>query len=331
MGLSSHMQIINKFKNTKGFVANYSYILRIRDMDEEAKKRVRIVKHFNQFGLDSTKDAFNVSKSNIYRWKNILENNPRNLKALNKKSTAPKNRRKRHIDPALQDDIIKLRKEHPRIGHVPMFHLLKHKYTINVSKMGRIIRDLKDMGKLPLRGEKPYKHKKKTQKQRRKEKVGYEMDTVVRHVNGIKWYFVTAINVVTRQIHVKLSKSHSSRSVAILLRQLDNPLCVQTDNGSEFLKEFHSECVKRKIPHYFTYPSTPKMNAFIERFNRTLEEEFMMWHRHLMQDISSFDDLNIALQSYVDYYNNIRPHSSLGYMSPMEYTRMYEKVPNVVR
>lgn len=81
------MHQFNKFKNTHGFIANYSYILRIRNMDEEAEKRVRIVNHFNHYGLESIKDAFSVSKASIYRWKKILENNPRNLKALNKVST----------------------------------------------------------------------------------------------------------------------------------------------------------------------------------------------------------------------------------------------------
>jgi transposase InsO family protein len=324
------MHQFNKFKNTCGFIANYSYILRMRSMDEEAKKRVRIVSHFNNYGLESTKDAFNVSKASIYRWKRILEDNPRNLKALNKVSTAPKNRRKRIIDPKLQEDIILLRTKYPRIGHVPMYYLLKDKHVITKTTMGRIVQDLKKQHKLPMRGQKPYKHKKIVYKQRRVEKVGYEMDTIVRHINGLKWYFVTSINIQTRQVQVLLSKNHTSNGTAMLLRRLDSPLCIQTDNGSEFMKDFHSECEKRNIQHYFTYPCTPKMNAFIERFNRTLEEEFIMWNRRYMQDVSSFNKLNEKLQEYVIYYNTIRPHSSLGYLSPVAYTRKYEKVSEVV-
>jgi transposase InsO family protein len=324
------MHQFNKFKNTRGFIANYSYILRIRNMDEEAKRRVRIVNHFNHYGLESTKDAFGVSKASIYRWRKIIEKNPRNLKALNKVSTAPKNRRKRIIGPKLQEDIVLLRTKYPRIGHVPMYYLLKDKHVITKTTMGRIVQDLKKQHKLPMRGQKPYKHKKIVYKQRRVEKVGYEMDTVVRHINGLKWYFVTSINIQTRQVQVLLSKNHTSNPSAMLLRKLDNPLCVQTDNGSEFMKDFHFECEKRNIQHYFTYPCTPKMNAFIERFNRTLEEEFIMWNRRYMQNVSSFNKLNEKLQEYVTYYNTIRPHSSLGYLSPVAYTRKYEKVSEVV-
>lgn len=299
-------------------------------MDEEAKKRVRIINHLNQFGLESTKDAFAVSKSSIYRWKKLLEKNPRNLKILNKKSTAPVRRRKRVIDHDLEKEVITLRTRYPYMGHVPMYYLLKDKYRGSKTTLGRVIQDLKKQKKFPLRGQRPYKHKKIVYKQRRSKKVGYEIDTVVRYVNGLKWYFITSINIQTRHVYVLLAKNHTSNPTATLLRKLDNPLCVQTDNGSEFMKDFHSECIKRNIPHYFTYPCTPKMNAFIERFNRTLEEEFIMWNRRLMMNVTSFEKLNIALQEYVSFYNSVRPHSSLGYLSPLEYTRKYEKVSNVV-
>jgi len=48
---------------------------------------------------------------------------------------------------------------------------------------------------------------------------------------------------------------------------------VNTDNGSEFLKNFEQACNKMNIQHFFTYPRTPKMNPLAERFNRTIQEE----------------------------------------------------------
>ncbi|MFA7141691.1 MAG: hypothetical protein WC157_00095 [Candidatus Paceibacterota bacterium] len=33
---------------------------------------------------------------------------------------------------------------------------------------------------------------------------------------------------------------------------------IQTDNGSEFHKEFHKHLVKLDLPHYYTYPRQPK-------------------------------------------------------------------------
>ncbi len=61
------------------------------------------------------------------------------------------------------------------------------------------------------------------------------------------------------------------------------------------------------------------MNAHIERFNRTLEEEFIMWNKCLMVDRDNLDKVNEKLQEYVTYYNTVRPHTSLGFVSPEEY------------
>ena len=48
----------------------------------------------------------------------------------------------------------------------------------------------------------------------------------------------------------------------------------QSDNGAEHLGEFDEHLKKEKIPHYFSYPNCPKINAYVERYNRTVQEEF---------------------------------------------------------
>jgi transposase InsO family protein len=53
---------------------------------------------------------------------------------------------------------------------------------------------------------------------------------------------------------------------------LDN---IHTDNGSEFQKCFGQALIKLNFNHYFYRPKTPKDNPINERFNRTLEEEFI--------------------------------------------------------
>ena len=59
------------------------------------------------------------------------------------------------------------------------------------------------------------------------------------------------------------------------------------------------------------------MNAHIERFNRTLSEEFLKQHRALLRDnLSAF---NKALVDYLLWYNTERPHESLGMLSPLRY------------
>jgi len=50
---------------------------------------------------------------------------------------------------------------------------------------------------------------------------------------------------------------------------------ILSDNGSEFVKYFDEAFRKLKIVHIFTRIKTPEDNAVDERFNRTIQKEFM--------------------------------------------------------
>lgn len=289
-------------------------------MNEEAITRAKALSHWHTYGIESAKDAFSVPTSTMYRWRAMLKKNRGHLSALNNKSRAPKRTRVRVVPVGLKEEIFRLRTQHPRMGKTQIYHTIKHKITTSESTVGRVLKDMRERGQLPLRGEKPYKKKTVVRKDRRPEKVGIEVDTVVRYVNGIKWYFVTAIDLKTRKVWVYVTHQHSSMQARNVMERIDIEIsCVQTDNGSEFLKNFHNYCVSQQIPHYFIYPNTPKMNAHIERFNRTLEEEFIMWHKHFMVDRNNLEKVNEKLQEYVRYYNTVRPHTSLGFVAPEEY------------
>ncbi len=86
--------------------------------------------------------------------------------------------------------------------------------------------------------------------------------------------------------------------------------------GLEFLGEFNQHLKKENILHYFIYPRCPRINGVVERFNRTLQEEFVNSHLHLIHQQSLFNE---KLKQYLLYYDNERPHESLAMKSPMEY------------
>jgi len=166
----------------------------------------------------------------------------------------------------------------------------------------------------------------KVKKQRRTTKRGIEIDTVVRHIDGQKRYIITAIDVQRRVSYARAYTSHSSATAGDfllrLLRRVPFEIVeIQTDNGSEFAKHFHGVCVLLNITHYHTYPRCPKMNAHIERFNRTISEEFVVYHRALLRD--DMVTFNQTLGEWLHWYNEERPHESLGFLSPLEYHRVY--------
>ncbi len=72
---------------------------------------------------------------------------------------------------------------------------------------------------------------------------------------------------------------------------------------------------KLGIQRYFSRVKTPQDNPEIERFNQTLEYEWL-YDSNLSLDP---EELNPRLTEWLIEYNSNRPHQSLGYLSPIEY------------
>ncbi len=326
------MRQFNRFRGTRGFVWLWERGLRLRGMrnQKEAERRVKILGFWAEHGEEAVHDAFGVSRRTLYRWKAALEETNGQLQALDPKSTAPKRRRQRAYPQALCDRIIALRVAHPHLGKKKLAVLLRD-FTVSESYCGRVLAHLKEKGLLPQNKhlsvsgttgrliEKTYTQRKKV---RRQVKRGMEVDTVIRFVDGTKRYILTAIDVERKFAFAGAYTTHSSAAAADFLKKLIGvcpfPIIeVQSDNGSEFALLFRDACKKQGIVHYHTYPRSPKMNAHIERFNRTLWEDFIMWHRALLRDdIVAFNEL---LVDWLLWYNTERPHESLGMRSPLQY------------
>jgi transposase InsO family protein len=61
---------------------------------------------------------------------------------------------------------------------------------------------------------------------------------------------------------------------------------------------------------WLTYPKCPKMNAHAQRFHRTLQEEFIEFHKDLLfEDLDTFNDKPL---DYRTWFNESRPHYALG-------------------
>ena len=325
------MHIFNKFRDTKGFISGWERVLRFRYMiTEKAKQRTRILAFWERHGEEATKEAFMVSRRTLYRWQASLKESGGKLDGLNAQSTAPLNRRKRIIPDEVTKQIITLREAHPRLGKEKIQPLLADAgYPMSVSTVGRILGDLKKRGRLPdpvrlsfqgRTGTFTERIPKRRKKLRRPK--GYrvlEVDTVVRFIDGAKRYILTGIDTERRSAFAAAYTNHGSASAADFLTKTmvvlpECPVSVQTDNGSEFALHFEKACQNQQITHFHTYPRSPKMNAHVERFNRTLDEEFLRYHRGLLRDdVARFND---RLIDWLLWYNTQRPHHALGQVAP---------------
>jgi transposase InsO family protein len=91
---------------------------------------------------------------------------------------------------------------------------------------------------------------------------------------------------------------------------------VQTDNGSEFHKYFKQYLEKQNIVHYYNYKGKPTKNGHVERFNRTIQEEFVDWNEILLEDPEVFND---KLVDWLLWYNTKRYHWGLNLDTPINY------------
>jgi transposase InsO family protein len=93
---------------------------------------------------------------------------------------------------------------------------------------------------------------------------------------------------------------------------------VLTDNGNAYRSKLWAKALGTKIKHKRTRPYRPQTNGKVERFNRTLLEEWAY-----AREYRSEADRAAAYPAWLHTYNHHRGHSSLNGKSPIDL------VPNV--
>ena len=321
----------------------YIYDIEHNPRYNEIEKRLQIIKFFDEFGASATRKAFHRSRSTIYLWKHKLKLAGGKLSALTPGDKTPIRKRRRIVHPLILDFILTYRKDHPGADKTTITPALSRACLaagvkpVSESTVGRIIHDLKTNGRLPrtnklsidARTEKlcEREHRPSRKKLRRKgfqaEQPGdiVQMDTVSIFDSGIKRYLFTAIDVRTRFAFACTYKSNSSANGSDFLSKFMHvsPFVtsrIQTDNGSEFEKHFEKACQEHGLVHFFNYPRHPQSNSILERFNRTVQEQFVNLHIDSIDELGYF---NRYLMEYLIWYNTEKPHRGIGNQSPLQY------------
>ncbi len=87
------------------------------------------------------------------------------------------------------------------------------------------------------------------------------------------------------------------------------------DGGSEFAAEFEAACLQKELPLFVLPPQSPRLNAHVERSNRTHNEEFY----EVQAESDQVPVLNRQLQAWEKACNCVRPHQSLPYLTLLEF------------
>lgn len=311
--------------------------IKVRDfkLSKDALKRLGWMDWYFSHGQNAERTCrhFNISKSVFYRWKNrfnkydltSLEFNT-NLRRPHKlrEMTTPLSVLKRiydirfsspwmskyEIEEQLKREGIKVSrkpiekviKRHPELHNTHHVKKVKHSRKLKIARV-KAAKELKekDLGSL------------------------VQIDTKHLYILGQRFYIFVAVDCKSRLGFVYAHKSCNSTNAADFLKRVSSyfpfPIkAINTDNGPEYLLNFHKLTEQLNIPHYFNHPHTPKMNARVERLIQTLEYEFLHYREDLIPEIEVVKSI---CGQFNDYYNNQRFHRSLNYQTPQEYVTNY--------
>lgn len=306
-------------------------------LSKEALRRLTWIDWYYSHGKNAqlTCRHFGISKSLFYRWKNRF--NSRNLQTLefDTKTRRPKKVREMTTPVLIQQRIYDIRLNDPE----------KSKYEIQAELRDQgIVVGRKCIEKIIKRHKELWntQHRKKINKHRvlkiarikaavelREKDLGslVQVDTKYFYVLGRKFYIFSAIDCKSRYAFIYCYRSISSSSGKDFIRRVREyfPFPIQainTDNGSEYLKEFHKEIESWGIPHFFTDPHCPKQNGRVERLHQTAEYEYFNYQYDLLDELPM---INQHCMIFNTKYNTKRYHRSLGYKTPLQFVLEYLK------
>ena len=138
-----------------------------------------------------------------------------------------------------------------------------------------------------------------------------------RTANGRAFKILNIIDEFTREcLAILIARKIKNQDVIDLLFHLfifrGIPEHIRSDNGPEFTaKAIRSWLNRLGVKTLFIEPGSPWENGYIESFNGKLRDEL------LNQEIfMTLEEAKVLIEQWRREYNQVRPHSSLGYRPP---------------
>jgi len=116
-------------------------------------------------------------------------------------------------------------------------------------------------------------------------------------------------------IGISLPSRRVVRELDALVAVHGCPSAIRVDNGPEFTAQpFVDWCADHRVTLLYIQPGKPDQNAYIERFNRTYRTEVL--NAHLVESVA---ELRALTDAWLQIYNRVRPHDSLGRVPPLTF------------
>ena len=307
----------------------------MKTISQIARFRQSVVRYSYRISIQAAMNRFNVSRATIYRWRKRYDGS---VVSLMDRSRRPHHHPNQHTEKELKL-IFNMRRRNPHSGLVVFWVKLRQRgYSRSVTSLWRVLKRQK------LQPVKPPNPKYVPKPYEKMHYPGERVQVDVKVVPSVcitgdakimeeRFYQYTAIDEYSRFRFVAAFKEQSTYSSVQFLEMLLKAFpfkieCIQTDNGSEFIKSF-DEHKKGKlslfearlkelgIRHKLIQPYTPRHNGKVERSHRKDNEYFYATHR-----FHSFEDFKQQLAVHNRRYNNF-PMRPLNWHSPKDYISDY--------
>jgi transposase InsO family protein len=151
----------------------------------------------------------------------------------------------------------------------------------------------------------------------------WHIDAIIIWWYGTRRIIFTALEDKTKIAYARVYSTNTSVYSKDFLKRLmylveGKVQIMHSDNGSEFAGDFEKACGELNIFQIYSRPHTPKDNPALERFNSTIQGEWLNLSEVGLDEIK---EANIDLTTWLIKYNSYRPHESLDYLTPLEYAQ----------
>jgi transposase InsO family protein len=232
------------------------------------------------------------------------------------------------MDPVIEAAIVEMRRAHPGWGARTILFWLEHDGVVPLPGRTSVERCLIRHGLVT-----PQARRRKRSDYKRWERSRamelWQMDIVggVRLADGSEAKIVSGIDdhsrfVISAHVVARATARPVCDALGLAMRRHGVPDQILTDNGKVFTARFGPGpgpvlfdriCTENGVKHILTAPRSPTTTGKVERWHKTLRGEFLNG-----KTFADLADAQARLDVWVDYYNNERPHQSVGRVPPIE-------------
>ncbi|WP_420810793.1 IS3 family transposase [Croceicoccus ponticola] len=209
-----------------------------------------------------------------------------------------------------------------RYGYFRIYILLRREgWVVNHKRVYRLYRE----DGLSLRLKRPRRHVSAARRERQPAALApndmWSMDFVSDALfNGRRLRALTVVDAYTREaLAIDVDQGIKGEQVVEAMDRIASvrgaPRVIRVDNGPEFIsKALDRWAYENGVTLDFSRPGKPTDNAFVESFNGRFRDECLNTHWFL-----SLADARSKIDAWRRDYNECRPHTSLGWLTPAEF------------